>query len=73
MIRMDDNTMSLHREIDVVHITAGPSQEPPIFDARQGLAKFRIVHRNGAARRLGELKARAFHEGSIRECPAGAV
>jgi hypothetical protein len=46
---MDNNTMSLHREIDVVHITAAARQELSIFHARQGLAKFRIVHWNGAA------------------------
>jgi hypothetical protein len=53
MIRIDDDTMSLQRETDVVHITAAAGEEPPVFDARQGLTKFCAAHRYGMISRLG--------------------
>lgn len=47
MIRIDDDTMSLQGETDVVHVTAPAGEELPVFDARQGLAEFCTAHRDG--------------------------
>ena len=52
MVRIDDDTMSLQRETDVVHVTAAAGEELPIFDARQSLAKFCTAHRYGMVDRL---------------------
>jgi hypothetical protein len=44
MIRIDNNTVSLHWEIDVVHKAAATRQELSILHARQGLAEFYVTH-----------------------------
>jgi hypothetical protein len=53
MIRIGDDTMSLQRETDVVHVTAAAGEELPVFDARQGLTEFCAAHRYGMVDRLG--------------------
>jgi hypothetical protein len=53
VIRIDDDTMNLQRETDVIHIMAAAGEELPVFDAREGLAEFCTAHRYGMVSRLG--------------------
>jgi hypothetical protein len=60
MIRIDDDTMSLQRKTDVVHVTAAAGEELPVFDARQGLAKFCTAHRYGMVGSVGSSMSSAL-------------
>src|SRR5262245_17208765 len=53
MFGINDDTVSLQRETDVVHITAAAGEQLPVFDARQGLAEFCTAHRYGMVNRRG--------------------